>query len=76
MHATQVSLNPILRLKKVREVSGLSRSSIYRLAALGLFPAPIKIGVSAVGWKSADIETWLKEREDASRKTTKVEVMQ
>jgi prophage regulatory protein len=52
----------ILRLKELTCIVGLSRSSIYRLVSLGMFPAPIKIGVSAVGWDSADIDSWLTER--------------
>ncbi len=49
----------ILRIRQVIEQVGLSRASIYRLIALGKFPPPVKIGISAVGWVTADIEHWL-----------------
>jgi prophage regulatory protein len=52
----------ILRLHQVTEAVGLSKASIYRLAKLGLFPKPFKIGISAVGWDEAEIEFWVFER--------------
>lgn len=55
----------ILRIGEVIGMTGLSRSSIYRLIGNG-FPAPVKIGVSAVGWRSADIDEWLAERKPSS----------
>lgn len=55
-------LKKILRIKELTQTVGLSRSSIYRLVSLGIFPAPIRIGVAAVGWDSADIDSWLAER--------------
>ncbi|WP_409993782.1 helix-turn-helix transcriptional regulator [Roseateles koreensis] len=52
----------IYRLKDVCAVYGLSRSTIYRLIERGLFPKPIKIGLSAVGWDADDLSTWYCER--------------
>lgn len=51
-----------LRLPKVIERTGLSRSSIYTLISDGLFPAPVRIGRRAVAWREADLETWAAER--------------
>jgi prophage regulatory protein len=53
----------ILRLSQVTEIIGLSRTSIYRLMKLGLFPKSIKIGISAVGWVQSEIEMWITERQ-------------
>jgi prophage regulatory protein len=53
----------IFRLPKVIEVSGLSRTSIYRLMGIGRFPKCIKIGIKAVGWLESEIEHWIGERE-------------
>lgn len=47
-----------LRLPKVIERTGLSRSSIYALISDGLFPAPVRIGRRAVAWRDADLEVW------------------
>jgi prophage regulatory protein len=52
----------ILRRKDVEATVGLSRSTIYHLISQGLFPAPIKLGKRAVGWKVSDIETWVNDR--------------
>jgi prophage regulatory protein len=52
----------ILRRKDVEATVGLSRSTIYYLISEGLFPAPIKLGKRAVGWKVSDIETWVNDR--------------
>lgn len=54
--------NSILRLPEVMNRTGLSRSSIYSFIALGLFPAPVKLGVRAVGWWGSDIDLWIRTR--------------
>ena len=33
----------LLRRREVEDMTGLSRSSIYRLMKLGLFPRPVKV---------------------------------
>jgi prophage regulatory protein len=58
----------ILRLPAVKARTGLSRSSIYLHASQGSFPKPIAIGPRAVGWLATDIQKWLQERIEASRK--------
>ena len=55
----------VLRRKDVEAVVGLSRSTIYHLISERLFPAPIKLGKRAVGWKVSDLEIWLSNREIA-----------
>ena len=52
----------IYRMSKVTKLTGLSRSSIYRLEALGLFPGRIKLAASASGWRSAEIHAWIADR--------------
>ena len=49
----------LMTRKEVEARFGLSRSSIYRLMRLGLFPEPIRIGVRAVRWNEADVASWL-----------------
>ena len=57
----------VLRLPQVRQRVGLSRSTIYALAAQGQFPVPIKLGIRAAGWLASEIDAWLAARIDASR---------
>lgn len=52
----------ILRLPVIKELTGLSRSSIYLRISNGEFPSSISLGGRAVGWLEADIESWLDEK--------------
>lgn len=58
----QITTPRILRIQEVSHLVGLSRASLYRLMRLGLFPKSIKLGLSAVGWDSADLEKWISSR--------------
>ena len=59
----------ILRLPEVLARTGLSRSSIYLRIAEGRFPVPISLGGRAVGWIEAEIQEWLEDRIQASRRS-------
>ena len=52
----------LLRRQQVEEITGLSRSSIYRLMKSGEFPRPVKVGPAAVRWRESDIMDWLESR--------------
>jgi len=49
------------RLPDVEVISGFRRSTIYKMAAAGAFPKPIKIGASSV-WPKSHLDPWLAER--------------
>lgn len=51
-----------IRLPKVIQRTGLSRSTIYAMIGDGLFPAPVRIGKRAVAWREEDLEIWAKQR--------------
>ena len=55
----------IIRLPDVMMHTGLGRSSIYRMAATGDFPKPLKLGRHASGWRWGEIVDWLLSRERA-----------
>jgi len=57
----------ILRLPVIKELTGLSRSSIYLRISKGEFPPSISLGGRAVGWLESDIESWLQDRISASQ---------
>lgn len=48
----------ILRLPEVIRLTGLGRSTIYRLLAAGQFPSPVQLSVRAVGWRQSDLDDW------------------
>ena len=53
----------LLRRRQVEEITGLSRSSIYRLMQDGEFPRPVKVGPAAVRWRAErPIIAWLESR--------------
>lgn len=58
----------ILRLPAVKDLVGLSRSSIYQRVADGVFPRPIALGGRAVGWIDAEVDDWVARKIEASRK--------
>jgi prophage regulatory protein len=60
--------NRILRLPAVKAKTGLSRSTIYALVALGTFPAALILGPNTVGWLEADVEAWIEKQIAASRR--------
>ena len=52
----------LLRRREVEKITGLSRSSIYRLMQKDEFPRPVKVGPAAVRWRQSDIVDWLESR--------------
>lgn len=52
----------LLRLPMVMRITGLARSTIYKLIAQNQFPAPIKLSKRAVAWLQSEIESWVSSR--------------
>lgn len=59
------SAKQILRLGDIKEITGLSRSTIYDKGDVKSprfdpkFPKRVKIGLRAVGWIRGDLDAWL-----------------
>lgn len=51
-----------LRMPSVMHMTGLGRSTIYRLMANQQFPCPVRIGVRAVAWRPSELSEWSKNR--------------
>jgi len=51
-----------LRLPSVIRMTGLARSTIYRLVSEQQFPAPVRLGPRAVAWRRTDLEQWSEAR--------------
>ena len=47
----------------VEQITGLSRSSIYRLMDEGRFPPRFRLTDRRVGWRQSSIEKWIEDRE-------------
>ena len=52
----------ILRLPKVKQLTGLSRSTIYLRMSEGTFPQHISLGSRAVGWLRSEVADWMEQR--------------
>jgi prophage regulatory protein len=57
----------IIKLEKVKSITGLSGSSIYRKASAGTFPKPIKLSERSSGWLAQEVSDWIDGRIVASR---------
>ncbi len=52
----------VVRLPEVLDITGLSRTTIWRRERDGSFPAPFRLGgehTRAVGWREQDIYDWI-----------------
>ncbi len=52
----------ILRIDKVLERTGLSKTTLYRLVNSGDFPQPVRLGgpdSRAVGWRLSEVQEWI-----------------
>lgn len=52
----------LLRHRQVEEITGMSRTSIYKMMQDGTFPRAVRIGPSAVRWRASDIAAWVDSR--------------
>ena len=60
-------MDKVMRLPKVMETVGLSRSTIYNEISKGRFPGPIRLSPRTSGWRLSDIEEWMKRKAEAGR---------
>jgi predicted DNA-binding transcriptional regulator AlpA len=58
--ATAQLYDGIVREPECRRLSGLSRSTRWRLEREGKFPKRLRISENAVGWLRSDLLTWLR----------------
>ena len=50
----------LLRISEVQARTSLGRSTIYRWAAEGRFPAPVVLGGRVARWVEAEVEEWVR----------------
>lgn len=53
----------LLRIKAVRERTGLSEATIYRRTDAGTFPPKQRMGPKIVGWYASDVGEWVADPE-------------
>ncbi|ELK4798151.1 AlpA family transcriptional regulator [Pseudomonas aeruginosa] len=52
----------VIRLRVVIDVTGLGRSTIYKLISAGEFPRPVPLVGRSVGWVESEVHEWIKAR--------------
>ena len=55
-------MTQILRIPQVLALTGLSRTTIYRLAKSNEFPKPVKLGIRSSGFREDQIKAWIDSR--------------
>jgi prophage regulatory protein len=68
METAMTIADSILRLPAVKARVGLSRSAIYLAVSRAEFPPPVQLGSRAVGWLESEIDEWIRERIERSRR--------
>ncbi|HDR9759511.1 TPA: AlpA family phage regulatory protein [Burkholderia cepacia] len=64
----------ILRIKRLKDKTGLSRSTVYNKMNPDSkyydaeFPKSIRLGDSSVGWRESDVDAWLVTRPQAIKR--------
>ena len=61
--AGKADFDYVVRIKQVMHMTGLGRSTIYKLRSQGNFPAPLRLGARALGWRMSAIEQWIAAQE-------------
>jgi len=54
----------IVRAKEVIELTGLSRTTIWRMERVGTFPNRVSLGVGSVGWRWSEVSAWMANRDE------------
>lgn len=62
VHAVLPVINPMLRRPIVEQLTGDSRTTIYRKIKKGVFTKPVQIGGDRVAWPANEIEAINKAR--------------
>ncbi|MGH8591436.1 MAG: helix-turn-helix transcriptional regulator [Gammaproteobacteria bacterium] len=55
----------ILNARQVKELTGLSRTTIWRLERSGGFPHRVQLSPSRVGWSRDEVGMWMETRKAA-----------
>ncbi|HEY3982491.1 AlpA family transcriptional regulator [Cedecea sp.] len=58
----------LIRLPEVQRRTGFSKAWLYRLMSLRRFPSAVKIGVRSIAFVESEVDDWINQRIDESRK--------
>ncbi|EOZ4792127.1 AlpA family transcriptional regulator [Pseudomonas aeruginosa] len=49
----------LIRLKEVMRLTGLGRSTVYKVMKEGSFPGSVALGDKAVAWVESEVQEWI-----------------
>ncbi len=52
----------IIRTKELVKMTGLSRTTIWRMEKVGTFPHRVSLGTVSMGWRWSEVNEWMKQR--------------
>lgn len=52
----------LLRLPRVLDKTGLSKSTLYDYVKAGKFPRQVKLGVRSSAWREHEVDAWVSSR--------------
>ena len=52
----------LIRLPRVKELTGLGKTTIYSMLNAGRFPGRLKLTPTVSAWRSADVMAWIEEQ--------------
>ncbi len=55
-------MKSMVSLKRVREITSLGKSTIYRMITEDRFPRPVRLTSRRVAWREDDLRNWLDQR--------------
>ncbi len=53
----------VIRANEVHNITGLSRTTLWRMENKGEFPRRVSLGGNAVGWKLSEVQKWISDRQ-------------
>lgn len=65
---TVLAFDRILRMPDLKQMVGLSRSTIYYSMEHDQFPLPVLIFTNRIGWSLSDVNAWLQHKEKSQAK--------
>lgn len=51
-------LDRLLPWRRVKDLTGISRTTAWRLQNAGVFPRPVQISPGRVGWRESEVTAW------------------
>jgi predicted DNA-binding transcriptional regulator AlpA len=60
--SSNISQERIVRAKELQELTGLSRTTIWRMERKGEFPSRVPLSSSSIGWRYTEVMEWMKLR--------------